>query len=313
MMQNDIPTTETAQNPPEQAGAVACPDDASLEEKILTCADYTYLYRRQAVVDAAQDEEKFRAAFKDFQKSAFNLSRHARAIQRCCEDAEMRISAIEILDRVKYDVGQAVLLAQGFEEAHVKAEDFVQAAPIADLKLAGIHLFDRINATLERIKNGKDADLAIRKLHEKAIETIAPLVKHTFEVTKDNDFSPFYTYPVPLPPEGEPLPDFPAAFVRCLLLPPEDMGRYPNKAFKIPDGYRDPVSGEDLTHLWDIDWERGGLVTSGPTEEETAHGSRQWICWCREKPSMVMPPECERFYEYHLKIELGLLPPHSPS
>ena len=312
MMPNDNPKTEALQNPPETAGASRSPDAASIEEQILSCADYTYLYRRQAVLDASEDEEKFLSAFKDFQKAAFKLSSHTRALQRCCEDINMRVTAIDILERVRMDTATAVLTAQCFEVQRVDAGDFVHAAPVANLKLDGISLYDRLSVTIKRIKSGKDAELAIQLAHEKAIEEIAPKVQHTFDVTREKPFSPFYTYPIPLPPEDEPLPEFPAAFVRLLFLPPEDMERYPNGAFKVPQGYRDKT-GEDLTHLWEVDWENGGRVLSGPTEEENLHGARQWVCWCRETPAMEMPPDCLEFYSRQLEKELGLRKPDSPS
>ena len=304
-MENDNPTTEALQNPPEEAGASHCPDAGSLEEQILNCADYTYIRRRQAIQDAGYDEEKFREAFKAFQRSATRISSHARAIHRYCEDVQTRISAVDILDRVRMDIAQTVLTAQRFEERADKDNQLAEAEITADLKLDGIHLYDRLSVTIQMIKSGKDAELAIRAAHEKAIEKIAPRVKHTFEATQKKPFSPIYTYPIPLPPKDEPLPEFPAAFTRFVLLPPEDMERYPNGAFRIPAGYRD-ANGEDLTHLWDVDWENGGKVTSGPTEEETVHGTREWVSWCRETPKLVMPPDCKEFYKRHLEKELGL-------
>ena len=304
-MQNDIPTTEALQNPSDQTGASHCADAASRQERMLNCSDYTYLYRRQAVLDASEDEEKFRSAFKDFQKAAFELSRHARGLHRYSEDVAVRVFAEDVLERVSIDVSIFVETAQAFEEKHVVAKDYEHALPVADLKLNGIDLFNRITTTLNQIKNGKDAELALQQEHAAAIERIAPHVRQTFEATQNHSFSPIYTYPIPLPPPDEPLPAYPEAFNRYLFLPPEDMERYPNNTFKVPEGYRDE-SGGDLTHLWDVDWERDGLVTSGPTDEETDHGRVQWYCWAREYPGKPMPPDCADYFLRRLKKDLEL-------
>ena len=304
-MQNNVQTIETVQNQPEEAGDSRCPDAASLEEHMLQCADYTYIYRRQAVLEAAEDEEKFRGAFKVFQKAAFKLSRHARGLHRYSEDSNLRVFAIDVLERVRTDVSGFVLIAQAFEEKHVDAKDFDKAMPVADLKLDGIELFNRIGTTLNQIRNGVDAELAIQQQHAAAIERVAPRVRHTFKETKVHSFSPIYTWPIPLPPPDEPLPDYPEAFHRYLFLPPEDMERYPNNTFKVPEGYRDE-SGEDLTHLWNVDWERGGLVTSGPTDEESDHGRVRWYCWAREYPGKPMPPDCAEYFLRRLTKDLEL-------
>ena len=75
---------------------------------------------------------------------------------------------------------------------------------------------------------------------------------------------------------------------------------------EIPFQVVDAKSGEDLTHLWDVDWERDGLVTSGPTDEETDHGRVQWYCWAREYPGKPMPPDCADYFLRRLKKDLEL-------
>lgn len=311
-MQDYLPTTENAQNPPETAGASDCQEAAfsSAEEEVLFYADYTYLQRRKAVLEASEDEMKFRRAFKDFQKSAWNLSSQARAIHRYCQDTDQRIAAIDILDRVRMDLLSAIRLAQHFEEAHIDADEYEKSCPVANLKIEGIAIFRRISITIEKIKSGKDAELAIQTAHAKMMEEVSPMVKHVFEATRERSYSPILLYPIPLPPKGEPIPQFPEAFVRFVLLPPEDMDRYPNGAFKIPEGYRDE-NGEDLTHLWDVDWEQNGLAVSGVTEEESLNGKRQWYTFVQDDYTKKIPPECVEFYKRMYDPENLKKPPNT--
>ena len=308
-MENDNPTTETVQNPPEEAGTSRSSDadNASLEAEILSYADFTYQYRRQAMLDAAKDEAAFLSAFKDFQRCAAKFSGQLKAITHYCENVNMRVSAIDVLNRVRLDLVEGIRIAQRFEAAHVEAQQLQDAAPAANLKLDGIYLFKRLDVTLAQIKSGKDAELALRTAHEEAMKEVAPRVRHLYEVTRDHPFKPILIYPIPLPPKGEPVPNWPEAFLRFSALPPEDMERYPNLAFKVPQGYRDE-NGEDVTHIWDVDWEDGGKVTSVLTEEETDHGRRQWYTWCREHSGMKMPPECTEYTARYVDQVIGKIP-----